>query len=778
MALASSPAVARHLAAARASTFTVSAFPVTTFTVSAQFCTLRAASSTPLASISPSSFPRARYSDARRSIRATRISPNSLASSLACSRGSAASIGFFRRGDRSLRCVDRPTPFASPAGSRLPAQQLGIRAAESAARGSSSSSSSSSGGVGERAREAEGGGTSAVAREGGASRPVGEEAAAAARAAVEVNPPKMFYSSASVDRAGHHRNDAEWLKEALSKPTTMVIPWSHGRSLIQDGRAVIASPAHIILHPARTASAADSAAASNGASNGAADAAIAIASAASVDCSSSDSSTGADPFCFLGLIMPSGHAAFAVAVDSSPSPEGVSAAPLPTYIPPAGAKWVSLRSEGPTLPAFDAGLLAYANGLMEWHSRHRFCSQCAAPLIPAEGGYARRCSHSLPPPPPASAAESAPAVAVPAAANGTSSAALPSSPSSSESPGGKPKCSSSTIFPRLDPAVIMCVTWGDFVLLGRQSRWSKGRYSVLAGFVEVGETFEMGVVREVWEEARVHVDPNTVKYHASQPWPFPSSLMVAFTAQALASGPPAMALSEPDYGLTGEERAAALVPWQQLPVVRTDTNELEDARWFHRDFIRALLDDASSNTWLQQEPSADASPPPATQPSPTSWTFPPVPLSVVAIPGPYAIARSLVESWAKGQGREEGQVGDEDADWPGAMVPDVDIDTGIFKYVLIRLTWPEHGRSKLIVRGDKRAPFHMDVLQHTARFMAPLGLKVEAVGGGRINHDATKRQITIYGFSQAFGRADHKVAAAIVRRWYPLYSIATSNHGY
>ncbi|CAI7891041.1 unnamed protein product [Closterium sp. NIES-53] len=278
-----------------------------------------------------------------------------------------------------------------------------------------------------------------------------------------------------------------------------------------------------------------------------------------------------------------------------------------------------------------------------------------------------------------------------------------------------------------------------------------------------------------------------IRYHASQPWPFPSSLMVAFTAQALPSGPPAIALSQPDYGLTGEERGAALVPWQQLPVVRTDTNELEDARWFHRDFIRALLSDSACNTWMQQQPAEPTAPPPVTppaQPSGTTWAFNPLPCSAAAIPGPHAIAHSLLAGWAKGDGggvgREggEGKEGVEDGDWPGHRVPDVDVDTGIFKYVLIRLKSPETGHSKLIVRGDKRAPFHNDVLQRTARFMAPLGLKVEAVGGGRINHDAAKKQITIYGFSQAFGRADHKVSAALVRRWYPLHSIATSNHGY
>ncbi|CAI5503869.1 unnamed protein product [Closterium sp. Naga37s-1] len=813
----------------------------------------------------------------------------------------------------------------------LPAQHLGIRAVnsapgDSASRSSSNFSGGRAGSFTESAglvEEEAGSAAEAAGSEAEGTKGVrGEAAAAAARAAAEANPPRMFFSSVSVDRAGQYRNDAAWLKKALGKPTTVVIPWSHGRSLIKDGRAVLASPAHITVNPATTAPH------GTAASDGAADAASnSTTTATTTTSSSSASGTGVEPFCFLGLLMPSGHAAFAVAIDSAASPpQDASAAPLPAYTPPEGAQWVSLRTQGPTLPAFDAGLLAYANGLMDWHSRHRFCSQCAAPLIQAEGGYARRCTNSFPSPPalPAAAVPPAPAAAAAglvtaADSNGT---AQPSSLSPAPSPAGKPKCSSSTIFPRLDPAVIMCVSWGDYVLLGRQSRWPHGRYSVLAGFVEVGEAFEMAVVREVWEEARVHVDPDTVRYHASQPWPFPSSLMVAFTAQALPSGPPAMALSQPDYGLTGEERGAALVPWQQLPVVRTDTNELEDARWFHREFIRALLSDSSCNTWIQQPPAEDnspATPAPPAQPSGTTWAFPPLPRSAVAIPGPHAIAHSLLAGWAMGDGGGEGREGREekedveDGDWPGHGVPDVDIDTGDVDidtgdvdidtgdvdidtgdvdvdtgdvdidtgdvdvdkcdvdidtgdvdvdtscgdersealYSLLfflthsllhalqnslppsssstfslrpsppflplltfsHLFLPLSPHPAQIVRGDKRAPFHNDVLQHTARFMAPLGLKVrfmaplglkvrfmaplglkvrfmaplglkgcmhmgayhvmghtvpwgplqglhapcltrilhgqvEAVGGGRINHDAAKKQITIYGFSQ------------------------------
>ncbi|CAI5967018.1 unnamed protein product [Closterium sp. NIES-65] len=724
MALSSTSAVARQLAAARVSTFTAS---------SSQIRTHHVPSRNPLASLSPSTSPRGPYTDARQNIRVTSISSNSLPLSRRArsSGSSAAAITFSSRADRSLRSVDRRPPFSPPAGRRLPAQQLGIRAVNSAPGDSASRSSSNfSGGragsftesAGRVEEEAKSTAEAAGSEAEGTKGVRGEAAAAAARAAAEANLPRMFFSSVSVDRAGQHRNDSAWLKAALGKPTTVVIPWSHGRSLIKDGRAVLASPADIIINPAITRPAAAAAAAG---SDGAADAAApgAPGSADAASSSASARGTGVEPFCFLGLLMPSGHAAFTVAVESPPSPtQDPSAAPLPAYTPPEGAQWVSLRAQGPTLPAFDAGLLAYANGLMDWHSRQCFCSQCAAPLIPAEGGYARRCTNSFPPPAlPAAAVPPAPAAAAGlVTATDSNGTAQPSSLSPPPLPGGKPKCSSSIIFPRLDPAVIMCVSWGDYVLLGRQSRWPQGRYSVLAGFVEVGEALEMAVVREVWEEARVHVDPDTVRYHASQPWPFPSSLMVAFTAQALPSGPPAMALSQPDYGLTGEERGAALVPWQQLPVVRTDTNELEDARWFHRDFIRALLSDSSCNTWLQPPPAATPAPP--AQPSGATWAFPPLPRSAVAVPGPHAIAHSLLAGWAMGDGGGvggegvEGKEGVEDGDWPGERVPDVDIDTGD---VDIDTGDVDIGTGDVDIGTGDVDIAHLDIVPHTTKIPCP-----------------------------------------------------------
>jgi NAD+ diphosphatase len=110
-------------------------------------------------------------------------------------------------------------------------------------------------------------------------------------------------------------------------------------------------------------------------------------------------------------------------------------------------------------------------------------------------------------------------------------------------------------FPRIDPAIIVLVTDGERVLLGRQASWPTGRYSTIAGFVEPGESLEDAVAREVREETGVSV--SGIRYHSSQPWPFPSSIMLGFTARA-----------------SGSE------------TVRTD-QELEDVRWFSRADIAA-----------------------------------------------------------------------------------------------------------------------------------------------------------------------------------------------
>jgi NAD+ diphosphatase len=180
--------------------------------------------------------------------------------------------------------------------------------------------------------------------------------------------------------------------------------------------------------------------------------------------------------------------------------------------PATGTRALGLRAAAALLPQADAGLAAHAAALVNWHRRHRHCSVCGAPTEIAAGGIVRRCD----------------------------------------------ACGSEH-HPRTDPVVIMLVTDGDRVLLGRQPTWPPGRYSALAGFVEPGESLEEAVAREVREEAGVEVGPP--EYVASQPWPFPSSLMLGFTA-----------------------------PWIGGEPRRID-DELEDVRWFTRAEVTAAVEE-------------------------------------------------------------------------------------------------------------------------------------------------------------------------------------------
>lgn len=168
------------------------------------------------------------------------------------------------------------------------------------------------------------------------------------------------------------------------------------------------------------------------------------------------------------------------ALDLSDRPQAP--APAPDMV------FEDLRRIGPLLGDADAALLAYARGLVHWHRRHRFCGGCGTATAPRKGGHMRRCLED-------------------------GCAALH--------------------FPRTDPAVIMLVhDGGDRIVLGRQRDWPPGRSSVLAGFVEPGESLEDAVAREVMEE--VGLPTVDIRYHSSQPWPFPSSIMLGFTARATA----------------------------------------------------------------------------------------------------------------------------------------------------------------------------------------------------------------------------------------------------
>jgi NAD+ diphosphatase len=152
------------------------------------------------------------------------------------------------------------------------------------------------------------------------------------------------------------------------------------------------------------------------------------------------------------------------------------------------ARLDGLRDVAAMAAQADAGLLAHATGLLNWHRRHRFCANCGNPTDSAEAGYVRAC----------------------------------------------PRCGAQH-HPRTDPVVITLVHDGDRVLLGRNANWPERRFSCLAGFVEPGESLEHAVEREVGEEAGITVAD--VRYVSSQPWPFPASLMLGFAA-AYAGGDP------------------------------------------------------------------------------------------------------------------------------------------------------------------------------------------------------------------------------------------------
>ncbi|WP_100498196.1 NAD(+) diphosphatase [Geodermatophilus chilensis] len=172
--------------------------------------------------------------------------------------------------------------------------------------------------------------------------------------------------------------------------------------------------------------------------------------------------------------------------------------------------WAGLRDLGADLDDLDAGLLAEAVAMVEWHARHRFSPLSGAPTTVERAGWVRRD--------PETGAE---------------------------------------LFPRTDPAVIMLVhDGGDRCVLGRQAVWPPGRFSILAGFVEPGESAEGAVAREVAEEVGLQV--TDIRYVGSQPWPFPQSLMLGYTAR-----------------VEGD------------PTLRLDPTEIEEARWFTRDELRS-----------------------------------------------------------------------------------------------------------------------------------------------------------------------------------------------
>ncbi|HXU98896.1 MAG TPA: NAD(+) diphosphatase [Caulobacteraceae bacterium] len=236
-------------------------------------------------------------------------------------------------------------------------------------------------------------------------------------------------------------------------------------------------------------------------------------------------SGGAERLLFLGLWKET--AIFAVDIESDTDPADGHLAGL--------GRFEDLRGVAMTLPVTEAAIAATAKSMFEWRRRHRHCAACGAPSEATEGGWKRLC-----------------------------------------------RTCGTQHFPRTDPVVIMLPVQGERCLLGRQAAWPKAMYSALAGFLEPGESIEEACARELFEEAAVKA--LSVRYHSTQPWPYPSSLMIGLIAEI-----------EP-----GE------------PVA--DNIEIDEVRWFSREEARALV--------AGDHPDARA-------------------------PGALAIAHQLIKAWAE-----------------------------------------------------------------------------------------------------------------------------------
>jgi NAD+ diphosphatase len=236
---------------------------------------------------------------------------------------------------------------------------------------------------------------------------------------------------------------------------------------------------------------------------------------------------GTEHLLFLGL--DGGEPVFAVDLEGTSDPAAGALENL--------GRFSDLRGAAPALPAGEAGIAATAKAMFEWRRRHRHCAACGQPSHPAEGGWKRVCE--------ACEAEH---------------------------------------FPRTDPVVIMLPHHGGRCMLGRQAVWAKGMFSALAGFLEPGEAIEEACARELAEEAGLRT--RRVRYHSSQPWPYPSSLMIGLLAEV-----------EDDEGAP-------------------DQTELEEVRWFTRPEALALLEGDLEGCF---------------------------------VPGPLAIAHQLIRAWAEGE---------------------------------------------------------------------------------------------------------------------------------
>ncbi len=276
---------------------------------------------------------------------------------------------------------------------------------------------------------------------------------------------KNFLADNPLDRQGLKRKENDWLKAQLHAPTARIVVLWQTKSLFASEH----SPEPVFVNAEQLG----------------------------------DLLTGVEPI-FLGTDGDTAY--FAIDLPGEQAPASVTDL----------GSFQDLRFR-PGLDSQLGAIIGYAKGIIYWHSRHQFCSDCGSQTVSREGGFVRGCLSST--------------------------------------------CGKSH-FPRTDMAIIVIVHGRDAegaerCMLARQPSWPKGRYSVVAGFVEPGESLEAAVAREVKEET--NIDVGSVEYHSSQPWPFPGSLMLGYMAEATSHD------------------------------IATLDQELEHARWFtHKELKQAI----------------------------------------------------------------------------------------------------------------------------------------------------------------------------------------------
>jgi NAD+ diphosphatase len=280
-------------------------------------------------------------------------------------------------------------------------------------------------------------------------------------------PNPNIFANNPLDRAAERRLEPDWLAARLEDPSTLMIPFWRSLPFMVPGRGDGAAPEVGWLRP--------------GALGDVVDASV-------------------SPI-FLGLENDISYFALNLRPELDMEHDG----PLADL-----GQFMELRETAGDIPPSEAAILAQAKSLLDWHQRHRYCSNCGAPTETADAGYKRAC----------------------------------------------PECGADH-FPRTDPVVIVLPIRGDEVLMGRSPGWPDRFYSALAGFVEPGETIAEAARREVKEETDVDIDG--IRIFSSQPWPYPSSLMIGCFAEAKSTE------------------------------IKIDEVEIEDARWFTVADIEAAI---------------------------------------------------------------------------------------------------------------------------------------------------------------------------------------------